>query len=645
MIDGRKRARKISKDDRLRIDELDAQGMSIADIAQTIELSGNQVSGYINAKRRGNVVPWSTKNLPGGVAPAPPPPDATLPLSETPPMSQAPSRPPAPPPSFHGFEVIGSAQGAHGGFTLPQQQQPSFRVERLNPPDGFLGSHLGEFSPEDLGRTYGEGHYRITILVPGRPPLLSEPRISSAFGEPRIPRRIESKDTRSDPGAQARAAGYPNNMQTQQSFPFGQFGRPATYPVPGADTATTEAIRQMGELQKEVLKQKGNPEEGVRTMYQQQNDTFLRMRDEERKREDDRRNDEQKRFENQLELSDRRHRQDLERQEKEGDHREKRIQDDRKSSLDLEKQRTDFILGQSKEREENAQKETAKIREEMGSLKESLKEELEEDRARFDKEIDLRRDHLNKEHELRLENIKLKEEVATSGSGEQIFKSAEKIVQEIGKHVNSVLEYKKTELAANHSAGNVTEMRDEARRKAEPEEEQPAPQPEETESMEDKIRALLQDPSVKSIISEWATQVEAKAKPGSFVNLFLEGIRDVDDGRLRKGCNTLVVAMRTRDWPTILEILSPGLDEKTLATFQTEYAAEFFGYFRKCVLTSVDEWWEEVLQTSRYGNSPAEDAKATEPTEGEPAATETAPVETAPPEGAPKAAPEKTAAQ
>ncbi len=308
----------------------------------------------------------------------------------------------------------------------------------------------------------------------------------------------------------------------------------------------------------------------------------------------------------------------MERLEKDNEAREKRIQDDRKALLDLEKQRTDIFIGQSKDREASALKEVDKIRTEMGTLRDSLKEDFDDERERFDKEIELRRDHLNKEHELRLELLKQKEESVASGSGEQIFKSAEKIVQELGKHVNSVLEYKKTELAATHSAGNVTEVPE---RRTNPTATDQVAQPEESESMEDKVRGFLSDPSVKTIIDEWARQVEAKAKPGSFINLFLESVRDPEDYRLRKGCNTLIVAMRTRDWKGILEMLKPGLDKETVAIFETDEAEKFFGFFRKCVLTSVDEWWDEIAQVSRYGGSPAEDLPeetAQEPTEGAP---------------------------
>lgn len=93
---------------------------------------------------------------------------------------------PAPPKDD--FEGGRPVIAAPGGFTSPLMDV-KYLVERTVPPDGLLGTHLGRFSVDELGKEYGEGTYKILKYEPGRAvPIEFIQKVGPSYGRTRIPK-------------------------------------------------------------------------------------------------------------------------------------------------------------------------------------------------------------------------------------------------------------------------------------------------------------------------------------------------------------------------------------------------------------------------------------------------------------------------
>ena len=68
-----------------------------------------------------------------------------------------------------------------------------YYVERTQPPDGLLGAHEGAFDIETLGKTYGEGTYKVTKVEKGRSAMDFTQKVSPTYGPPRLPKQGVAK--------------------------------------------------------------------------------------------------------------------------------------------------------------------------------------------------------------------------------------------------------------------------------------------------------------------------------------------------------------------------------------------------------------------------------------------------------------------
>lgn len=242
----------------------------------------------------------------------PPHPEAT-PMTQ--PRQNAPRTPaapvaPSPAEGWFGFNVIAQAPGLAGSYVSPVQQLPTFQIERIAPPDGYLGSEIGNFDPNLLGANYGGGVYRVKIRVPGRPEVFADQRISEGvYGPAKYPKATPTREEDRDPRAQAereRTYGH----EGRQPFPPGYrpgYDHPYYYPPraagPSQDSqAATEAIKQMGTLQQTAIAEiskarQSGPETFIADFYRTQSSEAQRIRDEERVRDENRRSEEREREE------------------------------------------------------------------------------------------------------------------------------------------------------------------------------------------------------------------------------------------------------------------------------------------------------------------------------------------------------------
>jgi hypothetical protein len=113
-------------------------------------------------------------------------------MPKTQPQPSRPAQSPVPPPPKDDFKEGRSVMAASGGFMSPSMDS-KYIVERTVPPDGLLGSHLGRFSVEELGKEYGEGTYKILKYEPGRPlPIEYIQKVGASYGRSRIPKVLNS---------------------------------------------------------------------------------------------------------------------------------------------------------------------------------------------------------------------------------------------------------------------------------------------------------------------------------------------------------------------------------------------------------------------------------------------------------------------
>lgn len=164
--------------------ELARQGVSNVQIARDLNVHGQTVNGLVfNARKRGTLPPFPPKAGPV-LQPAPAPPKA----------APAP-QPPPPAINIVRDDFVGGRPvlGGTGGFVAPSLQ-PKYLVERIIPPDGLLGSHIGSLTVDELGKEYGEGSYKIVRYEPGRAvPIEFMQKIASNYGRPRFPSQTAQK--------------------------------------------------------------------------------------------------------------------------------------------------------------------------------------------------------------------------------------------------------------------------------------------------------------------------------------------------------------------------------------------------------------------------------------------------------------------
>lgn len=592
--------------------------------------------------------------------------------------------------SGDGFQFRNATPNA-GNFSF-QNSSIRYTVERTVPADGLLGTHPHPFEPHDLGRYYGEGSYRVTKQEPGRPPQVADIQISQSYGKPRFGPSSREDQGRQSQGRFGRSwreadrsyeeeAPVPGAPRYQNPFysRMGMGAQPPQQDNVGSQVATT-VVTQMAEMHKRTLDQmkderSSGPQGWMQQFFQSQQSEWSSMREAERQREDERRreerdreekrrSDDQSRWERQQKEERDRHDRDMQRIEKDYEHRARIEREQRQTLLDLEQRKIDLLRDEHKNREAAMQKEIERSRSEMQTLiqktqdqmqgvQDDVQERLDKERETIRREHELRQQALDNEHKLRTEILKVREENAQRGDYDAITRTIEKIVGEVGKNIKEVVELKKLEVltpeaqaAAVHQQqgrggeeGNVVgddpsssvvmpQRRPRLDETAPPPPAVPeangngdAPKTPQARAlkMDKLIQEQLKSPFLKEILREWALHVEEGCVPTTFANMYMEWMKDPKDDEGRKATAAFANYMQPRSWKRIWPVIKGALDAKEdadiIAAFETPAAEEFYTAFKAMVCNAVSDWWESYLQQTqeravRGGASAAPEAPA-----------------------------------
>lgn len=439
-------------------------GLSAKDIGAKLGINGQSVNGIIRtATKRGlfeSVNPTPTPAVPPAVVqnienePVIPPNS----FNQDPPMNTV-NQQPAPPPQddFSGGRPI---VGTSGGF-MGAGQSVKYTVERVSPPDGLLGTHLGTFSIEELGQNYGSGTYKIIKYDPAiKFPYEYVQKIAASYGDPRFPNQTSqnSSSGAARPFVARPWSGQnrgPGSEDEDRSVYRPSFARPSE-----SDRALVEmarhtmqqntqtgpmdkAIEMLGNMHSQTLQQienarKGGPETMItgflREQQEVQNERWSqeRKREEERRREEEnkwqrRQEEEQRRWEREQTGERERHERELirisretEAREKqlkfEADEREKRATEERRFLLELEEKKIQLVRQEAEASQKRLEGELTRAREEMKEMvdrttktinenQEATTRHIEESQKQIQDQLDREREQLEREHKLKEKSL------------------------------------------------------------------------------------------------------------------------------------------------------------------------------------------------------------------------------------------------
>lgn len=506
--------RKLSQDDKQQILDLARQGWEVVAIARHLNINGQAVNGLVSTARKRGLIP--PRSMQPDLLPPSPPETESLPMVDfpSPPAAPPAAAPAAPivPPQMHSVPVSQlQPQGARdGGFTggrqvvadsggfMSPQSELRWTVERIVPSDGVLGTHIGPFSIDDLGQTYGgESTYRILRQEGGRTIEFIK-KLGATYGQRKNPMN----------GAPTPAAAVPAPAVPQPSqrpffqmgqdpmggagmMPFRPFPSYAQQAAPDQSVAT-EALRQMGEQNKKILEQQekarqNGPDTFMVQLLQNQQDAWNRRWEEERKRDEAKRESDEEKYERrqkeereraqrEREASADAHTRELARIKVESDtrmaemrmqaeEREKRNESERKFLLDLEDRRISVIkqeadinrkrleaeLTRSQEEMQNMTAKTAAeltetraaTRESIKASQEEMNERLGREREQLDRMHNLREKALEREHELQRDMLTMQRESIQKEGGDQLYNMLQTVFKEASKGFEKLIDFKK----------------------------------------------------------------------------------------------------------------------------------------------------------------------------------------------------------
>lgn len=508
--------RRLTSEDKDRIIALARDGHDARTIAQQLNLHGQSVNGFMSSARKLGYIQTDPDKPVRQYIPPPMPsaPEAlSMPMPETTPVSTippvaSPATPPAPAtvqiqvpsPAMHSVPASKAANAAtqrqqdqqsamngfsggrpvvadSGGFTTPSGEI-RWTVERIQPPDGVLGTHYGPFSVEELGQNYGEGTYKVTRHDPGRQVAVEYIRkIGPTYGQTRNPKNYT--------GTQAGTVQRPFLQRSwgQQSQDASE-GVPAQRPFylrdsafdlgarsGGNDSVAAEALRQMGQqnqrlIEREEKVRQSGPESTIMQFMQAQHDLMNKRWEEERQREEQRRESERERWEREQKAAREAHDRELQRLKYENEarlaeiklqneERERRQEAERKYFLDLEDRRLAIVRQEAEVQQRRLEGELSQTRDQMGRLQEATAQELQDSReattkalernkeeldqrfrereAQLEREYRLRERGLDKEHELNREMLNMQKQQIESSAGDQLVNLIQTTVKEASK--------------------------------------------------------------------------------------------------------------------------------------------------------------------------------------------------------------------
>lgn len=555
--------------------------------------------------------------------------------------------------------------GPSGNFLSPGQAI-KYMIERLVPPDGLLGTHTGILTPDEMGRIYGEGTYRVTKNEPGKLPVVAEQVVAPSYGKPRYPRVAGEQPSpflsrrfgqQDDEGQSQR---HPSDSRDRSLFEF------ARHSSGVGETVAAEAIRQLASLNQQSISQmdslrKAGPDQYLQALFERQTAQAENTRKEEREREQARHMDEDRKWERRQEEETKRHERDLMRLKAEAESRAAIEREQRQTLLELEQKKLDLIREESRSRENILLAELTRSREEaknnrerielqlkevqekseqrIAAVQASVEEDLEHGRDILKREYDLREKALSNEQDLKEQILKIRTEVMQTAGGDGISKLMEKVVGEISGTIKEVVELKKLEVItpeAQVAAINRGQADGNVVAPPPPSEKQtqssmagngngnghgngngnggaaPAREQEKAPSerggqvnMDSIIVGMLKRPQFADIVKEWALHVKTGNAPTSFAHMYLELMRDPDDHEARKACTVFANFMTPRDWPAMFNVIGPHVAPDTLEIFETPEAEEFYEGFRAIVVSSIQDYFEQYMMEKKAAKDAA----------------------------------------
>ena len=269
----------------------------------------------------------------------------------------------------------------------------------------------------------------------------------------------------------------------------------------------------------------------------------------------------------------------------------------------------------------------------IDAVKESMEKELTKDREGLEREHKIREKALDKEHELSSKILDIKQESLQKQGGDQMFNLLDTVVKEFGLGLKAIVDLNKMqsmtpEAQAASIAGKTMDggVVQEPRRQEAPQAraagqaagngpEVSAPQEEDGGKLkvDTIIQAMVEQPIFKQVLREWSRQVKLNEDPTAFAGMFLDWQQDPSDFQGRKACSMFVNFIKTRSWAEALEVMGPKLDRDVLASFKTEYAADFYESFKVIVVEHVKMYFDDFIEGRKLKASQKEASAAPAP--------------------------------
>ncbi len=452
-------------------------------------------------------------------------------------------------------------------------------------------------------------------------------------------------------------------------------------PSAGSGDATAAAIKALGDLNSKALDQveqarRQGPDTFMSKFFADQQNQWReqqetqRRQDEQRRREDDERSERRQKeadreYQRRQEEEQKRHEREVEKIRLEMKARDEAREQERKMLLDLEDKRLQVIRDEHRMRQEALQDELKRNREEqkareeriekqlqemqentgaqMQQHEEKLRHELQREREQLERENKLKEKHLDKEHELQSKILDVKSQQIENQGTNEVFQVVNNLINKFSSGLKEVVDLKKIEAMAPEAQAAAVHkgtINVGSKEKDEPAVEPPKPAAtpnadggkggngqaapvaaaqEEERPMEEIVQQMVEQPFFKKVLKEWALHVRTKQDATTFVNMYLEWMRDPNDHEGRKATTMFANFIAPRPWAELYKLIKPKLDPEVVKVFDTADAEEYYETFRSLVTEQISAYWEqfaqerEAVKAARRAALKPADQKAEEP--------------------------------
>jgi hypothetical protein len=450
----------------------------------------------------------------------------------------------------------------------------------------------------------------------------------------------------------------------------------------GSGDATAAAIKALGDLNSKALDQveqarRQGPDTFISKFFTEQQEAQRKQIEDQRRLDEQRRKDDEEKWERRQKEADReyqrrqeeeqkRHEREVEKLRLEAEARDKARDAERKMLMDLEDKRLQVIRDEHKMRQEALQEELRRNREEQRLREERLEKQLSEmqqatvsqiqehqeklekelarEREQLEREQKLKEKHLDKEHELQSKILDVKQQQLESQGTNEVFTVVNNLINKFSSGLKEVVDLKKIEAMAPEAQAAAVQkgtINMGSKEKEEPMAEAPKPAAgaasssksaggngeaapveaaqEEERPMEEIVQTMVEQPFFKKVLKEWALHVRTKQDATTFVNMYLEWMRDPQDHEGRKATTMFANFIAPRPWAELYKIIKPKLDPEIVKVFDTADAEEYYETFRSLVTEQIAAYWEqfaqerEAVKAARRAALRSADAKVEEP--------------------------------